>query len=212
MWKITLSINVGACRYWYGALHSTTTAKATRTAKKQKILWEKQQLYTCGTLCCTFLWHHCTTVRWNSLKRSFMEDVNTRLQISLSKLGGSPKKSSSRKFNYIHSPTLHIHVMAYRQLSKQNIHWPVWHAVSRAQASWEITWLFKFTADRSLVFNWSQAQVPWFSKWKSSTSRFLRSGKLFYSRSISLQWLQVPKFFLDVSCKFIKGSFAFSPG
>ena len=71
---------------------------------------------------------------------------------------------------------------------------------------------FKFTADQLLVFNWSQAQVPWFSKWKSSTSRFFWSGKLFYSRSISLQWLQVPIFFLDVSCNFIKGSFAFSPG
>ena len=51
-----------------------------------------------------------------------------------------------------------------------------------------------------------------------SESRFLKvpvitgSNKLFNSRSISLQWLQVPLFSLDVSYKFINRKITFSPG
>ena len=81
-----------------------------------------------------------------------MEDVNTRLQISLplSKLGGSPKESNSREI-HPHSRTSHIHVMANRQLSKTE--YPL-TSMSRAQLSSERSRGFsKFTADQLLVFN-----------------------------------------------------------
>ena len=64
----------------------------------------------CSTLFCTFLCRHCTTATWNSLKWLFMEDVNTRLQISLSpsrNLGGGPQEFNSRQIHLHSTDILH---------------------------------------------------------------------------------------------------------
>ena len=45
---------------------------------KQGVLWVQQQLCTCITLFCTFLYRHYTTTIFNVF---FMEDVNKRRQI-----------------------------------------------------------------------------------------------------------------------------------
>ena len=44
----------------------------------------KTIICTCITLFCTFLCRHFTTTAWNYLKRRFVKDVDTRLQISFS--------------------------------------------------------------------------------------------------------------------------------
>ena len=57
---------------------------------------------------------------------------------------------------------LHIHIVVNWQLSKQSIHWPVSHDRTagglRCQAI-KVTWFFKFTAGKFLVFDLSQAQL-----------------------------------------------------
>ena len=52
---------------------------------------------------------------------------------------------------------LHIHIVVNWQLSKQSIHWPVSH--DRIAGGLEVTCFFKFTADKFLVFDLSQAQL-----------------------------------------------------
>ena len=53
---------------------------ATRTATKQK----NYKFCTCITHFCTFLWSCCTITTWNFLVKRFVEDVNTRQQLSFS--------------------------------------------------------------------------------------------------------------------------------
>ena len=57
----------------------------------------KQQIYTCTTLFCTFLYRHWTTTTWKCLISLFVEDVNTRQPLSCSfpALGYSPFKFNS---------------------------------------------------------------------------------------------------------------------
>ena len=52
---------------------------------------------------------------------------------------------------------LHIHIVVNWQLSKQSIHWPVSH--DRIAGGLGVTCFFKFTADKFLVFDLSQAQL-----------------------------------------------------
>ena len=56
---------------------------------------------------------------------------------------------------------LHIHVVINWQLSKQGIRLPVSLTVSRAQISRSSTFL-KLSAEKLLVFKWSQAQIYFF--------------------------------------------------
>ena len=59
----------------------------------------KQQLCTCITLFCTFLCRHCTTTTWKCLISRFVEDGNTRQQLSFSlpELWNSPLEINSKK-------------------------------------------------------------------------------------------------------------------
>ena len=84
---------------------ATRTATATRTSKKQYVYYAKQQLCTCITLFCTFLYRPCTTTTSKCLIASFMEDVNKRRRISfsLSKLECSPQEINSREIR-LHLP------------------------------------------------------------------------------------------------------------
>ena len=94
------------CVKKYGALATrTATATATRTSKKQYVYYAKQQLCTCITLFCTFLYRPCKTTTWKCLIASFMEDVNKRRRISfsLSKLECGPQVINSRKIR-LHFP------------------------------------------------------------------------------------------------------------
>ena len=104
---------MGACPYNGLSVRDVILLKSRRRQrerqKKKRIILEKQQLCTCSTLFCTFLCRHCTTATWNSLKWRFMEDVNTRLQISLSpsKLGGGPQEFNSRQIHLHSTEILH---------------------------------------------------------------------------------------------------------
>ena len=90
--------------YAQGAL-ATTTATAKRTSKKQWVYYAKQQLGTCITLFCTFLFRPCATTTWKCLIASFMEEVNKRQRISfsLSKLECGPHEIISREIR-LHLP------------------------------------------------------------------------------------------------------------
>ena len=59
----------------------------------------KQQLCTCITLFCTFLCRRCTTTTWKCLISRFVEDGNTRQQLSFSfpELWNSPLEIPSKK-------------------------------------------------------------------------------------------------------------------
>ena len=64
----------------------------------------KQQLCTCITLFCTFLYRPCTT-KWKCLTASFMEEVNKqrRISFSLSKLDCGPQEINSGEIR-LHLP------------------------------------------------------------------------------------------------------------
>ena len=49
-----------------------------------RFILAKQHLCTCITLFCTFLCHRCTTTTWKCLISRFVEDGNTRQQLSYS--------------------------------------------------------------------------------------------------------------------------------
>ena len=68
---------------------TTTTATATRTSKKQYVDDAKQQLCTCITLFCTFLYRPCKTTTWKCLIASFMEDIHTFTLLRIPKKGFS---------------------------------------------------------------------------------------------------------------------------
>ena len=56
-----------------------------RQQERQKSNWfrlAKQQLCTCITLFCTFLCRRCTSTAWKYLNSRFVEDGNTRQQLS----------------------------------------------------------------------------------------------------------------------------------
>ena len=52
--------------------------------KTNRFRLAKQQLCTCITLFCTFLYRHCTTTAWNFLISPFLENMNTRQRLSFS--------------------------------------------------------------------------------------------------------------------------------
>ena len=85
---------------------TTATETATRTSKKQYVYYAKQQLCTCSTLFCTFLYRPCTTTTLKCLIASFMEDANERRRISLispllSWVRSSRNPATRGKFAYI---------------------------------------------------------------------------------------------------------------
>ena len=85
----------------YGLQDPTTRQKNNRTVQ-----YAKQQLRTCITLFCTFLYRFCTTTSWKCLILHFMENVNRQRRnfISLSELGYPPRfpwNSTSGGFTYI---------------------------------------------------------------------------------------------------------------
>ena len=51
---------------------------------KKTIRWINKTICTCITLSCTFLSRRCTTTTWKCLISRFVEDVNTRQQLSFS--------------------------------------------------------------------------------------------------------------------------------
>ena len=67
--------------------------------KSSRFRLAKQQLCTCIKLFCTFLCRHCTTRTWKCLISRFVEDGNTRQQLSFSfaELWYSPLESASKK-------------------------------------------------------------------------------------------------------------------
>ena len=67
--------------------------------KSNRFRQAKQQLCTCITLFFTFLCRRCTTTTWNCLISRFVEDGNTRQQLSFSfpKLWYSPLEFNSKK-------------------------------------------------------------------------------------------------------------------
>ena len=67
--------------------------------KSNRFRLAKQQLCTCITLFCTFLSRRCTTTTWKCLISRFVEDGNTRQQLSFSfpELWYSPLEFNSRK-------------------------------------------------------------------------------------------------------------------
>ena len=73
--------------------------------KSNRFYYAKQQLCTCITLFCTFLYRPCTTTTWKCLIASFIEDVNKwrRISFSLSKLEGGPQEINSREIR-LHLP------------------------------------------------------------------------------------------------------------
>ena len=73
-----------------------------RQRERQKSNWfrfAKQQLCTCITLFCIFLCRHCTTTTWKCLIWPFVEDGNTRQQLSFSfpELWYSPLEFNSKQ-------------------------------------------------------------------------------------------------------------------
>ena len=52
--------------------------------KRNRYTLAKQQLCTCITLFCTFVWRHYTISTWNFLISRFLEDVNARRWLSFS--------------------------------------------------------------------------------------------------------------------------------
>ena len=60
---------------------------------------KKKQLWTCITRFCTFLSRHCTTTSWKCLISRFVEDGNTKKQLSCTfpKLCYSPLEFNSTK-------------------------------------------------------------------------------------------------------------------
>ena len=84
---------------------SNDDGEGKEDVKKQKVYYAKQQLCTCITLFCTFLYRPCTTTTWKCLIASFMEDVNKRRRISfsLSKLECGPQEINSREIR-LHLP------------------------------------------------------------------------------------------------------------
>ena len=85
--------------------------------KKAISLLRKQQLCTCITLFCTFLYRLCTTTKWKCLIASFMEDVNKRRRISfsLSKLECGPQEINPRE--------IRLHLQFSANWNKRNSVW-----------------------------------------------------------------------------------------
>ena len=174
MWKVTLSSYCGSLQI-KGSFRQHDDGEGNETGKKAIGFMRKA---TTLHMQHSFLYISLSslpTVRWNSLKRSFMEDVNTRLQISLPlrlNLVAVPKNPIPGKFTHI---LLHRKSMLWPIDSCQNrISTDQYDMLCHGLRCLERSRGFsKFTADQLLVFNWSQAQVPCFSKRKSSTSRFL---------------------------------------
>ena len=77
---------------------------------KQALRLAKQQLCTCVTISCTFLFLCCTTTTWNCLFSRFMENENTRQRFSNSFLNlmYSPLEFNSRTIHK-HCRTIHKH-------------------------------------------------------------------------------------------------------
>ena len=69
------------------------------------VYYAEQQLCTCITLFCTFLYRPCTNTTWKCLIASFMEDANKRRRISfsLSRLQCGPQEINSREIR-LHFP------------------------------------------------------------------------------------------------------------
>jgi len=79
----------------------TSPSRGPPPSCTQALRLAKQQLYTSITLLCTLLWRHCTTKALKSLISRFVEDMNTRQQLSLSfpELQYSPLEFNSRKIH-----------------------------------------------------------------------------------------------------------------
>ena len=77
--------------------------KQRRRRKSNRFILAKQQLRTCMALFCTFLSRRCTTSTWKCLISRFVEDRNTRKQLSFSfpELWYSPLEFNSKKIDNI---------------------------------------------------------------------------------------------------------------
>ena len=91
----------------FSQANSNRKLKQRRRRRRQQELQKgnrfrlvKQQLCKCITLFCTFLCRLCTTTRWKCLNSCFVEDRNTRQQLSFSfpELWHSPLEFNSKTF------------------------------------------------------------------------------------------------------------------
>ena len=116
---------------WQGLRYNMRELKQRRR-RRQRERWKSswfrlanQQLCTCITLFCPFLWRSCTTTSWDFVVLRFMGNVNTRQQFSFSfpELLNSLLEFNSRKICH--------NLMNWGRWNKLNIVWNFWVTFSK---------------------------------------------------------------------------------
>ena len=85
--------------FWIRKLKQRRRRRHRERQKSNRFRLAKQQLCTCITLFCTFRSRHCTTTTWKCLISRFVEEVNSRQQLSFSfpgHCGQSPLEFNSK--------------------------------------------------------------------------------------------------------------------